>query len=168
LRVPVGRFAPSRSQRRCWTRNADLSVEVGLPALTDEKWQLYVGYQKVKHGRTDEKDVGTLRDFLYNPVVTSLEYCYRSPEGRLLAVAICDVLDDALSSVYCFYDATERRRGLGTYTALYELDYAKQQRLRYYYLGYYVKGCQAMRYKASFRPCEVLEEDGSWREGPGN
>jgi arginine-tRNA-protein transferase len=111
--------------------------------------------------------MGALGEFLYNPVVTSLEFCYREKDGRLVAVGICDVLGDALSSVYCFYDTLEGRRGLGTYTALYELAYAKRQRLRYYYLGYFVSGCQAMRYKASFRPCELLDQAGTWRERSG-
>lgn len=164
LRVRPDRFAPSRSQRRCWNRNSDLTVEVGPPNLTDEKWRLYADYQAQKHGRTDEKDVGTLQEFLYNPVVTSMEFSYRDPVGKLVAVGICDMLDDALSSVYCYYDVSQHRRGLGTYAALYELQYAKQHGLRYYYIGYYVRDCQAMRYKASYRPCEVLGGEGVWRE----
>jgi len=164
LRVPVERFAASKSQRRCWRRNADLAVDIGRPELTDEKWDLYVSYQKLKHGRAEEKNMGALHEFLYNPVVSSLEFCYRDSVGRLVAVGICDLLEDALSSVYCYYDASQPKRGLGTYTVLYELAYAKQQSLRYYYLGYYVRDCQAMRYKAAFRPCEILQEDGRWRE----
>jgi arginine-tRNA-protein transferase len=30
------------------------------------------------------------------------------------------------------------------------------------YLGYYVRGCARMSYKAGYRPCEVLRE-GRWQ-----
>lgn len=163
IRVPVASFAPSKSQRRCWTRNSQLHVEIAPPELTQEKWELYASYQRLKHSREYGKDVSALRDFLYNPVVTAIEFTYREPDGKLVAVGICDRIGDALSTVYCYYDATDRRRGLGTYTALYELEYAKQQQLAYYYMGYLVRGCQSMCYKASFRPCEVLDEFGAWR-----
>lgn len=168
IRVPVASFAASKSQRRCWKKNAHLRVEIAPPHFTQEKWELYVAYQREKHAREYETDVSSLADFLYNPVVTAMEFCYREPGGKLVAVGICDVIDDVLSTVYCYYDATDRRRGLGIYTALYELEYAKQQQLAYYYMGYLVNGCQAMFYKASFRPCEVLDEFGAWRRQSDN
>jgi arginine-tRNA-protein transferase len=33
----------------------------------------------------------------------------------------------------------------------------------YYYLGYWVRGCRTMDYKAAFRPCQLLCSDGIWR-----
>lgn len=164
LRVNVEGFMPSRSQRRCWGRNANVTVDIARPSLTPEKARLYEQYQRQKHSQTEEKGMGALADFLYNPVVDSVEFSYRDPGGQLVAVGICDVLADALSSVYCYYDATQTRRGLGTFSALFELNYAKRQRLTYYYLGYLVRGCRAMRYKASYRPYELLDSTGRWRE----
>ena len=38
----------------------------------------------------------------------------------------------------------------------------------YYYLGYWVAGCGAMEYKATFRPCELLGTDGLWRPSKPN
>src|SRR5690606_123433 len=32
IRIPVETFRPGKSQRRCWRRNADLTVSVGAPA----------------------------------------------------------------------------------------------------------------------------------------
>lgn len=163
LRVEVERFTPSRSQRRCSKRNSELKVQIGTPALTDEKLDLYSRYQREKHGRSAEKEMGALWDFLYNPVVDTVEFVYRDEGGALVAVGICDLFADALSSVYSYYDAGDRRRGLGTFTALFELDYARQQGLTYYYMGYLVRGCQAMRYKASYRPHQLLDSSGLWQ-----
>ena len=76
---------------------------------------------------------------------------------------ICDVCPESLSSVYFYFDPAEARRGLGTFGAVYEIEFARARGIGHYYLGYWVAGCQAMDYKANFRPCEILHPDGVWR-----
>src|SRR5688572_33037297 len=49
IRVPVDRFTPSKSQRRCWRRNQDLALTVGKPELTDEKFKVYQKYTRDWH-----------------------------------------------------------------------------------------------------------------------
>ena len=49
---------------------------------------------------------------------------------------------------------------------LAEIDYAARLGIPYWYLGYWVRGCRAMEYKATFRPHELLHPDGVWRRGP--
>ncbi len=172
IRVPVETFKPSKSQRRCWKKNADLRVEQGPPLATDETFELYQRYQREWHHRTDEAATDAragFEQFLYQSPVPSVEFQYRDQSGRLLAVGICDLTPDALSSVYFYFDPADRSRGLGTFGALYELDYARQQQLPFYYLGFWVADCRAMRYKRNFRPCQLLRADGRWVEvGVGN
>jgi arginyl-tRNA--protein-N-Asp/Glu arginylyltransferase len=171
LRVPVGSFKPSKSQRRCARRNGDLAVIADVPRATAEKFELYRRYVSEWHGRTAEAqgelgtDEGweTFESFLYDSPVDTLEFCYRDPGGRLLAVGICDLCPQSLSSVYFYFDPGETRRGVGTFGAMYEIDFARSQGVPHYYLGYWVLGCSAMEYKSSFRPCEVLGTDGLWR-----
>ena len=165
LRVPVARFAPDRSQRRCWLRNQDLVVETGVPRFTPEKYELYCRYVAEKHADGSGKDVAAVSDFLYNSVVDMVEFNCREPGGRLLAVGICDVFADAISSVYCFYDVQQRRRGLGTFTALREIEYARELGLGYYYLGFLVRDCPSMCYKALYRPYELLDASQRWVAG---
>lgn len=165
LRVPVEAFCLSKSQRRCWKRNADLSVSIDQPHFSDEKFALYERYLRQWHGREHVDGPDAFMSFLYESPVRTLEFCYRDAAGKLLAVGLCDVCNFSLSSVYYFYEPCERRRGLGTYGALYELAYAQRVGLPYYYLGYLVHGCGAMEYKASFRPYEIMDEHGVWRAG---
>jgi len=101
--------------------------------------------------------------FLYESPVETIECCYRDAGGRLLAVGICDVCSRSLSSVYFYFDPDEKRRGLGTYGALYEIELARRTGIPWYYLGYWVQGCGAMEYKSRFRPYELLGTDGVWR-----
>lgn len=164
IRIPVKEFTPSKSQRRCWRKNADLLVSVGAPKLTDEKVRLYQKYTAKWHGAADEKGAESVDAFLYQSPVDTLEYEYRSADGTLLAVGICDVDQISLSSVYFYFDPDQQQRGLGTFGALYELAHAKDHSISYFYLGYWIKDCTAMRYKSSFTPHQILGADGVWRD----
>ena len=65
--------------------------------------------------------------FLYDSPTGTIEFEYRLPAGRLIAVGICDLTPRSLSSVYFFFDPDEsRRRGLGTYGALHEIAFARE------------------------------------------
>lgn len=163
IRVPVGTFRPSRSQRRISRRNGDLAVSVGAPRLTAEKAGLYARYLAARHDRQMAGDVPELEDFLYRSPTETVEVCLRNPEGRLVGVGICDRTPLALSSVYFYFDPELPRSSLGIFGSLVELRVAGALGLRYYYLGYWVGGCAKMEYKAVFRPCELLGTDGLWR-----
>lgn len=164
LRVPVERFVADRSQRRAWRRNQDLVVTVGRPEATVEKFELYERYRRDWHGSTETHDWEAFVSFLYESPVETLEFSYRDSAGRLLGVGICDVCPQSLSSVYFYFDPEHAGRRLGTFSALWEIEWARGMEIPHYYLGYWVSGCGSMEYKASFRPCEVLGTDGVWRE----
>jgi arginine-tRNA-protein transferase len=176
IRVPVERFRPSKSQRRCARKNADLDVRIGTPDPTDEKYDLYVRYLRDWHGRAGADNALTetcssfgasreqFESFLYDSPVETIEFTYRRrPDGLLVAVGICDVCAMSLSSVYFYFDPAHSWRGLGTYGALRELAHARAAEIPYYYLGFWVHGCPSMQYKSDFRPNESLHTDGVWR-----
>ncbi len=162
LRVAVAGFHPNKSQRRCWKANQDLSVTIGLPQPTDEKFDLYRRYLQ-----RFQKDQGNSYedwvDFLYDSPVMTEEFCYRDAAGKLLGVGICDISEKSLSSVYFYHDPDYACRGLGTFGALYEIAQATQRGLPYYYLGYWIANCKTMSYKSMFGPHELLGPDGVWR-----
>jgi arginine-tRNA-protein transferase len=161
IRVPVATFAPSKSQRRCQRRNADLIVEVGDLLPSAEKFELYRRYIADRHM---EKDASyeSFCDFLYDSPIPTLEFSYRTSDGRLVAVGICDRRRSVLSRVYFYVDPTEGRRSLGTFGALTEIAFARAHEMAFYYLGYWIKACDAMRYKSDFAPFELLGSDGNW------
>lgn len=161
LRVPVDQFAMNKSQRRCFRRNSDLTITRAEPIFSKEKYALYLRYQEEWHGRGSS--AADLKQFLYDSPTDSVEFEYRDLNGELLAVGICDIAETFLSSVYFYFDPHESERSLGTFGALHELEVSKQLSIPHYYLGYWVKGCRSMRYKANFRPCEILWPDGCWR-----
>ena len=76
--------------------------------------------------------------------------------GRLLAVALTDVLSDGLSMVYSFFDPDAGDRSLGTLMILDHITRAHKMGLPYVYLGYWVPGSRKMDYKGRFLPQERL------------
>ncbi|HZL37461.1 MAG TPA: arginyltransferase [Tepidisphaeraceae bacterium] len=165
IRVPVNEFQPGKSQRRCARRNSDLTVSVGPPVATVDKWQLYLRYITDWHSGETETREG-FESFLYDSPVPTLEFSYRDQQGCLLAVGICDVCPEALSSVYFYFDPAQAHRGLGTFGALHEIAFAQNLKLPHYYLGYWIDRCSSMRYKAAFKPHEILHPDNVWRQEP--
>jgi arginine-tRNA-protein transferase len=82
-------------------------------------------------------------------------------DDQLLAVAVADQLDNALSAVYTFYDYRVNRRSLGTWAILRQIEWARELGLDYLYLGYWIVESPKMAYKRAFRPLEILR-DGRW------
>jgi arginine-tRNA-protein transferase len=81
--------------------------------------------------------------------------------GQLIAVGVIDILPKCLSSKYLFWDPDLAFLSLGKYSALQEIGWLIENQvhcpsLKYYYLGYYIHSCNKMRYKAAYRPSELL------------
>lgn len=164
IRVPVDRFHPSKSQRRVARRNRDLHLYVSSAVADHERFDLYRRYCLKWHKHEVGPTYPEFERFLYDSPVESIDFSYRDSMGKLLAVGICDVSKDALSSVYFYFDPEESHRSLGTFGALCEIDYARKTKIPFYYLGYLVRECKSMRYKADFKPYQLLDPSGVWRD----
>lgn len=158
LRVPVEGFATNKEQRRVWRRGVErFEGYVVPPTYTEEKARIYERYLREQHGDADARVTEErYTDFLVASCLgaRTIELQLRDGE-RLVGVGILDRLDDALSTVYFYYDPDYAKFGLGTFSALYEIKLARRWGLRYYYLGYYIRDCGSMSYKARFKPCEL-------------
>lgn len=163
IRVALAGFQPRADQRRCRTRNADLTVSFHARGLDPERLDLYRSYQAAVHGKKSDGDEPSdpASSLVEDGGIPGGELHARDGHGRLLAVSVIDVIGDALSSVYCYYLPAERKRSLGTFMALAEIDHARNLGLNWLYLGFYVAGCSKMTYKARFGPCELLV-DKAW------
>ena len=168
VRIPIADFKPDRSQRRCLARNAHVEARVVAAERTDEQLALYQRYLRARHrgGGMDEHGGVEFDQFLIGSWSHGrfLELREREGEGhgpgRLLAVAITDVVDDALSAVYTFFDPDLPERGLGTLALLRQIEWAKRDNRAHLYLGYWIDGHGKMDYKRRFRPLEAFNGRG--------
>lgn len=164
LRVPSDRFSPSRSQRRAVRRNADVTMSIGDPASTDEKWRLYAAYLDYQHDGKMSGDREDFERFLYDSPTRTIELEFRV-ESRLVGVSIVDECPNCWSSVYFYFDPAEARRSLGVFSAVREIETCREIGLPFWYAGFYIRDCDRMNYKAAYRPHELLGADGEWQPG---
>lgn len=167
IRLPVADFQPNRSQKRAWTKHTALTSTVMEPTFFREHYELYQRYQKSRHagGGMDIDDEAQYTDFLVRTNVRSWMVEFREPStkkatGELRMVSIIDQLKDGLSAVYTFF-TPESGQNLGTFNVLWQIQQARERGLKHLYLGYWIKDCHKMAYKARFKPHELML-NGSW------
>jgi arginine-tRNA-protein transferase len=174
IRVPVATFRPSKSQKRAWKKASNLTITWGEPTVDDERIALYRAWHALREttrgwGETD-LDVASYVESFCMPHPCGREVSYRI-DGRLVAVGIVDQASDGLSAVYCYYEPALAELSLGVVNVLACIERARELGLRHVYLGFRVEACPSLRYKASFRPYELLqgrpaEGEPTWTQQP--
>lgn len=161
IRIDVSNYKYSKSQRKTINRNDETKIRIQEPSITQEHINLYNKYHAYKAGKDGWNHQDISRQEYYDNFVDGAhdfgkELLYFI-DGKLVGVDLIDILDDGVSSVYCYYDPDYPRYSLGTYSLLYEIKLAEMLGLECVYLGYWVDGCKAFEYKENFRPIEILE-----------
>lgn len=157
--------------------NRKLEIRLNRSSFDPEEYALYRKYQrKVHNDKPENYTESSYRRFL---VDTPLIYVSHTGDntvppcgfgsfhqqylvdGKLVAVGVIDILPNCLSSKYLFWDPDFAFLSLGKYSALQEIGWVKDNQaycpsLQHYYLGYYIHSCNKMRYKAAYRPSELL------------
>jgi len=164
VRIPVDQFKPSRSQKRTWQRNQDVVVKPLAAEFNTEHFALYKKYLAFRHpnGGMDNATEDAYMDFLTAAWSNTLFYEMRV-SGKLLAVAVTDVMNDALSAVYTFYDPEESARSPGKFAILSQIRQAQLMGLTWLYLGYWISTCSKMEYKSEFRPQQIFQNN-AWHD----
>jgi arginyl-tRNA--protein-N-Asp/Glu arginylyltransferase len=155
VRVVVNECRLNRRQKRIWKKNLDLDVYIKPPMLTNEYYDLFERYIHQRHADGDmfPADREQFQSFLVNGRVEARFVEFRLA-GRLLAVAVMDILDSALSAIYTFFDPAEAQRSLGTLAVLWQIEECHRQTKNWLYLGYWIDECQKMNYKSEYTPQE--------------
>ena len=163
VRIPVNKFRPSRNQVRTWKRNQDIAVRPLAAGYHQQHFELYRRYLAARHegGGMDNPAPESYMDFL-TASWADTRFCEMSLDNKLLAVAIVDRVDNALSSVYTFFDPDYSNRSPGKFAILYSINEARKSGLTWLYLGYWIAGCRKMNYKNEYQPVEYFI-DGKWR-----
>lgn len=171
-RIDVSRFEPGKSQKRTLKRNSRLERKATSPWATEEQYELFRAYLDSRHanGGMADMDVFEFAAMIEETPIRSRVVEYSDVDsGKLIAVSLTDVLNDGLSMVYSFYDPDRHSASLGTFMILDHIQIAREAKLPYVYLGYWVPGSRKMSYKSRFSGLEVYL-GGRWQalENPSN
>ena len=161
IRIDVKNFVFTKSHKRLFTKNSDLRVYIQKPTITLEHLELF---NKYHHHMSQKKEWEENR-------ITPQEYQGSYVDGansygkeilyflgdRLICVALCDILPDGISSIYCYYDHEFEKRSLGKYSILVQLSLAKGSSIPYLFLGYWIQNHHSMGYKEDYAPFDILQ-----------
>lgn len=161
-RIPVEAFQPNRTQRRTQRLLDRFSIQSTAAEFRDEQFALYRRYIGTRHagGGMDNPDPERYLDFLTSRW-SQTEFIEFRLQGRLVGVAVIDILTRGLSSVYTFFDPDDSRLSPGRLAILWQIQEARRRQLPWVFLGYWIKDCQKMAYKQEYRPIELFM-DNAW------
>lgn len=172
VRIILSQFTPNRSQKRAFKQHQHLTTTILPVGFSDEHYRLYAAYQRARHN--DDKssadkqsqaidetsDIEQYQSFLCQTNVDSVMVEFRE-NGQLKMVSVIDIVSDGLSAVYTFFETSDPATSYGTYNVLWQTWWAKELKLNYLYLGYWIKESKKMAYKQNFKPLEKLI-NGEW------
>ncbi|MCG9697006.1 arginyltransferase [Shewanella sp. Isolate11] len=163
IRIPVKDFIPSRRQKRTLKNNRDLSWSI-VNSTTDEHYQLYQEYIAKRHydGPMYPPSRQQYDHFLHcnwlKPQLIELR-----ENGRLIGVAVTDMLPNSLSAIYSFFAPEEHKRSMGSLMILIQCRIAKLLAKEFVYLGYQINESRKMNYKTNYQPYQILTQQG-WQQ----
>ncbi len=154
-RIRISDFKTNRNQKRCLKKNLSTRTQIRDAKFSQKQYDLFIRYQKYKHkdGHMASLSTQEYLAFLSSPWCQTL-FIEFYIQQQLAAVTIVDVLENALSAVYTFFDPLFSDYSLGTYAVLSQIEMAEKSGLEFVYLGYWIKNCSKMAYKNRFRPLE--------------
>jgi len=168
LRILVQNFNFSKNQKRIFSKNQNTKVILRKPFLSNEHIFLYDKYHRFMEEKRAWKRYDVNLHQYYNLYIEgALDFGYELAffiDEKLVCVDLIDILDDGISSIYCFYDPEFSKLSLGKFSLLQEIKLAQYKNLKYIYLGYFVKKCQSLSYKVDYTPNEILKDTFSLEE----
>jgi len=160
VRVLAQEFMPSKSQKRKLNK-AKTQFEVKYSTQErPEYYPLYSKYITMRHqdGSMYPPEKEQFQSFLLCSwlKITFIELWH---QDTLVAVAVTDCMNNAISAIYTFFDPDFEHYSLGSVMILEQLKFAKEQNKQYVYLGYQIDECDKMKYKTQFLPAQKQLND---------
>ncbi len=163
-RLPLKKFKPSKSQRRCMRKNIETQVNIKPAIFEQAHYDMYLRYQAIRH--PEGSMINTSPENYFSFLSSSwcnTQFVEFSIHNELAGIAIIDQFDEAWSAVYTFFEPKFSDYSLGVYAILWQIQQANLQQKEYLYLGFWLKDCTKMSYKTCYQPIQLLI-DKQWVE----
>lgn len=170
MRIDVKNYKFSKSEKRVISKNQDTKLYIRPPSVTMEHLNLYDKYHKFMNDKKNwpyspiEVD-DYIRSYVEASENYAKEFIYMR-DDKLIGVALVDILPQAISAIYCYYDHDYSELSIGKFSILAQIKIAKELNIPYIYLGYWIKDHFSMGYKEKYTPFEILKNRPSLGEIP--
>ena len=170
MRIDVANYKFSKSEKRVMSKNKDTKLYIRQPSITMEHLNLYDKYHRFMNDKKDwpyspiEVD-DYIKSYVDGKEEYSKEFLYVR-DDKLIGVALVDILPEAVSAIYCYYDHAYSDLSIGKFSILAQIKIAKELNIPYIYLGYWIKEHFSMGYKEAYAPFEILQNRANPIEDP--
>jgi arginine-tRNA-protein transferase len=162
IKIDVKNFSFTKSKRRVLKKALYLKTHIQRPILSQEHMKLYDKYHLYMQEKKGWEYKKVTTTHYYNSFVEGADdYAYEIlyfDKEKLIGVDLIDIVDDAISSIYFYYDPDYSHYSLGKLSMYNQILIAKENKLKWIYLGYYVKECPSLSYKAEYAPYLTLQK----------
>lgn len=162
IKIDVENFSFSSSQKRVFKKASNIKSYIQKPTLSKTHLELFEKYHLYMRDKKGWDYTPTCAQTYYSSFVEGhhdfgYEILYYH-EDKLIGVDLIDVLDDGISSIYFYYDPEYSNYSLGRLSLYNQILFAKSNNKKWIYLGYYVKECPSLAYKAHYTPYLTLKD----------
>ena len=170
MRIDVANYKFSKSEKRVIAKNRDTKLYIRQPSVTMEHINLYDRYHRFMNDKKDWPyspiDIDDyVKSYVDGKEEFAKEFLYMK-DDKLIGVALVDILPKAISAIYCYYDHEYSDLSIGKFSILAQIKIAKELKIPYIYLGYWIKDHFSMGYKEAYSPFEILENRANLQEEP--
>ncbi|MFT5836253.1 MAG: arginyl-tRNA--protein-N-Asp/Glu arginylyltransferase [Sulfurimonas sp.] len=169
IKIDVKNFKFSKSHRRVMKKATFIKSYIQTPTMTKAHIDLFEKYHQYMKEKKDWEHSKTNPQNYYSSFVNGhngfgYEVLYYL-DDKLIGVDLIDILEDGISSIYFYYDPDYMKYSLGKLSLLFQIEFAKTKNKDWIYLGYYVKDCSSLSYKANYKPFVTLQGRPKEHEG---
>jgi len=162
IKIDVENFTFTKSKRRVLNKAKNLLTHIQRPIMSQEHLKLYDKYHLYMEKKKGWEYKKVTPTHYYNSFVEGVEsYGYEIlyfDKEKLIGVDHIDIVEDGISSIYFFYDPEYSSYSLGKLSLYNQILIAKEHKLKWIYLGYYVEECPSLSYKAEYTPYLTLQK----------
>jgi len=162
IRLKTAEFRPNRNQRRVLKKNRDVTAGIAPLRMSRENLDLLDRYLRTRFPEGKSSAEEYYSGFFISAISRCFEIRYRVGD-KLIGVAVVDGAENWLNAVYFYFDPAESGRSPGTLNILNLVHFCQRHTIEDLYLGYVIEQVGSMRYKAAFKPHELLLT-GEWQK----
>jgi arginine-tRNA-protein transferase len=110
-----------------------------------------------------EMNFNEYRAMVEDTPVETFVYEFRDKNSVLVAASLTDKVEDGLSGIYKFFTPARSKHSLGSWIIDWHIEETIKLKLKYVYLGYWIKESSKMSYKSKFKGLEKLTNN-KWED----